>query len=314
MNNHGLTDKELNALSPEEREAVEAEFSEDELKLHGGKDAGAASTAAEAQDEEDKRIEAENKAAAEKVAAAAAATAAAAGTGTEAGKPAAGAEGAAAEESAEPGERTPFAVPFHHTATIKPEEAKAKLDALQTEYEAGEMKLNDYLVKRDEIKTAVLKDQIASEISETSKTQMSQALWNRSVETFLDDNQAYKKDDVLYDALNERVKKLAADPKNENLSDRQLLNKAHEDIKSRFKVEGAAAPNPKKDLEEKRKPDLSGVPRTLAGAPAASDNTTADDEFAELERLNESNPAEYERQLARLSPAQADRFLRGATA
>lgn len=308
MNNHGLTDKELSALSPEEREAVEAEYSEDELKLHGGKDAGAASTAAEAQDEEDKKIEAENKAAAEKVAAEkVAADAAVAAAGGAASAPAA----AAAERT----DSTPFAVPFHHQPTVKPEDAQAKLDALQTEYEAGDMKLNDYLVQRDEIKAALMKDQIATDIAQNSQEQMASALWSRTVDTFLDDNPAYRKDDVLYGALDDRVKKLAADPKNVNLTDRQLLTKAHDDIKSRFKVaDDGKTPDAKKALEQQRQPDLKNLPRTLGGLPVASENITADDEFAELERLNTSNPAEYERQLAKLTPAQADRFLRGATA
>lgn len=324
---HGLTEKELASLSPEEREAIESEYSEDELKTHG---AGAKPGDAE-DDGEDAvaAIEALNAADAAKVATADAAKTAAVveaaktaegatATAATAATPAAGAEGAAAEgASATPGEREPFAVPFHHAPTIKSEDAKVALDGLQKRYDDGEITLSDFLAKRDEVTAAVIKDRVASEISETSKTQMAQALWNRSVEEFLDSNQAYRKDDILYDALNERVKRLAADEANANLSDRQLLSRAHDEIKSRFKVgdeKVVVAADPKKVLADARKPDLTGVPRTLAGVPAASDNQTADDEFAEIERLATTNPAEHERALAKLSSAQQDRYLRGVAA
>lgn len=144
-------------------------------------------------------------------------------------------------------------------------------------------------------------------------------LWEEEVDRFLEANQAYK-DPVLYQTLDTMVKVIASDEANKNLTNRKILERAHEELSKRFKVGEAAAPaDPKKALEQKRKPDLSGVPPSLAGVPPAAPASVEGDEFSHIDALQrqaESGDAEaqakLERAIARLTPEQQERYLVGA--
>jgi hypothetical protein len=306
-----LSDTERDGLSEEEIKAIEADLSEDEVAGQAGTAAGVVEDPAEAKEAkaEAKPADAKTDAKADDKPVEAKADA----------KPDAKAEADKAAEAAksteaavvdEPAEKAPFAVPFHHQARVKPEEAKAKLDALQKDFEDGKLEMPEFLAKRDEITTVVIADRVASGISEKSKDQTAAALWERAVDDFLDDHPVYKKDDVLYDALDQRVKRLAADEKNKDLSDKQLLAKADAEITSRFKTgDTPKVADPKAALAASRKPDLTDVPRTLGTVPAAADNTTADDEFAGLDKLDS---IALEQALARMPLDKAERYLKAA--
>lgn len=289
---HGLSEKELEALSPAEREAIEADASESEAT-------DTSKTSVVGEDEVEDAADATDKPAAD--------------TKVDAkveDKPAAATE---TVETTEAGEKEPFAVPFHHQATANADEVKTQLEALQKRYDEGELDLHSFLAERDKVMIAVTTDQVSADISEKSKDQIAAALWGRAVDDFLDGHDAYKKDDVLYDALNERVKRLASDEKNANLTDRQLLNKAHEEIAARFKVGEVVKPvDAKAALAEKRKPDLTDVPRTLANAPAAAGNDQADDEFTALDKLAGVDNIAYEQALAKMPKDKQDRYLMGS--
>lgn len=293
---HDLSEKELEGLSEAERAAVLAEASEDEKSIGGDVDT-AASTTAEAEMKPDAKPEPEAKAEDKPEAKA---------VETPEDKP--------AEVEPEPRADAPFAVPFAHTSTVKPEEAKAKIDALQKQYDDGELDLPAFLAQRDAITTAIITDRVATKIAASSQEQTAFAIWQRSVETFIEDNPAYK-DPVLAAALDDRVKVLAGDAANDGLSDRQLLRKAHDEVKLRMRVDDPVkdTKDPKKEMEAKRKPDLTDVPRTLAGTPAAAGNEAADDEFAAIEKLAPDSMA-FERALAKLTPEQQERYLKGVTA
>lgn len=276
MDKHGVTETEMEGLS----EAEKAALADD------GEDATATADAETDTDKDDK------------VAADAAAAAAK-------DKP--------AEAAAEPpAEREPLAVPFQHESKVDAAASQASLDALQKRFDDGEIELAAYNAERDKIRDAAIVDRVQTEISAKSQEQMAAALWQRAVDEFHDAHPAYKKDDVLYDALNERVKRMAADPVNANISDKQLLSRAHEDVAKRF-VTAADSPKPadqKQALLDKRKPDLSTAPKTIGALPAAADNIAAEDEFAALDRLAGTDTAAYERALAKLPEDQQDRYLR----
>jgi hypothetical protein len=210
----------------------------------------------------------------------------------------------------------PFAVPFHHESAVKGEEAKARMDSLQKRFDDGEIDLPTFLGERDGIMAVVIRDRVATDISEKSKEQMAEALWKRAIDNFMDDHDGYRKDPVLHRALDAQIKVLAGDPANDQLSDKQLLAKAHQDISSRFKVEDSApaVADPKKALAEKRRPNLKDVPRTIGSVPAAAENVTADDEFADLDKLAERDSALFEQKLAKMTAEQQDRYLRGVAA
>lgn len=306
---HGVTDKELEGLSAEERAALESEPSEQEAKAAAGKaegvvDDGKAAEATAATDD-GKAPVAEAKPEVKPAAEA---------------KPVDAKPEPITEEDdvADPParEREPFAVAFDHKAHVKIEDIQPKIDALAKDYEDGKIDLAEFLKQRDAAMLPIVGDRIAAGISEKSKDQTAKALWDRAVDDFLEDNAVYKKDDVLYDALNERVKRLASDEKNADLSDKQLLKKAHDEIASRFKMGNEPAPgkDPKAAVAAARKPDLQGVPRTLADTPAAADNAAADDEFSEIERLVTSgDTVAIEQALAKMPKDKADRYLRAGT-
>lgn len=268
---HGVTEDELEGLSDEERAALEDEGDDG----NDGKPAGDPPADPPADDKE--------------------------------AKPADG-----AADDAPPADEgdTPFAVPFHHDAKVKPEEAKARLDTLQKQFDDGEIDMPTFLAQRDGVMAAVIEDRVATNISAKSQEQTAIALWQRARDEFLDDHEAYK-DPVLYDALDARVKALASDPENDKLSDKQLLNKAHQEVAARFKVADTPTPavDPKKALADKRKPNLKDVPPNIAGIPAAAENVAADDEFADLDKLATQDTALYEQRLAKLTPEQQARYL-----
>lgn len=296
-----LSDEERQGLSAEEIAALEADPSEDEAARGGTtkvEDAADPMPDDGKDDVEATKVTEAAKSAGE--------------------KPAQGADktGKAAEvveETTEPSEREPLVVPFNHQAQVDPKAAQEKLDALEAKFEAGELTRGDYNKQRDAIRDVLVTDRVAAQISARSQEQVAKAIWDRAVEDFIDAHKAYK-DPVLQDALDARVKALARDPANDKLSDRQLLQQAHNEVAARFKVEETpATPKDKKtELADKRKPDLSDAPRTLAHVPAAADNDAADNEFAALERLERNDPAAYERALARMTPDQQERYLRAA--
>ncbi len=316
--NHGLTQEELDALTPEEREALTAELSESEDYLAKG-GAGVSADADPFEkpkteivddDEDEEGNEGDGK-----KAAAAPAGEAAKGADTPADEP----QGSA--EQTEPGEREPLAVPYQAPA-VDQAKVKTALEDLKKKFDEQEITLEEYLEKRDAIKEAVFKDGLSRE----HHAQTELRLWEDAVDTFLERHPEYK-DAVLYQTLDGVIKMMASDTKQfGHLSNRQLIDKAHEEVAKRFKVpagaaEGAAEakPDPAKDLATKRKPDLSQVPKTLASVPAAAPQNVEGDEFAHIEALQrkaEAGDADaqagLERALARLTPEQQDRFLSAA--
>lgn len=336
VNTHGLTDQELAALTPAEREALLDEPSEDEKTLAAGgpgvKDAAATDEADPLKDKP-KTVLVDDDAEGDP----AKKTEAAKTEGADDGK---AKEEASTEEEADDG---PLAVPLH-AREIDPEKVKAARDEIaekaktdlaevMTKYEAGELDQSAMLEKRDEINgqkhqqlAAIDRAVQESDLSKRHEVQVKTSLWEREVKGFLREHQAYRTD-VLYDALDGQVKKIAADPANANMTDRQILEQAHKNLSSVMKVDGDTAPvDPKKAAEDalkaakdKRKPDLSSVPKTLHGIPAAAPQAAEAEEFAHLDVLSakaEGGDAEaqaaLEREIAKMSPAQQDRWARAA--
>ena len=316
---HGLSQEELDALTPEERAAVTAELSDEEAALERGGpgvvDAGAdplkdaPKTELEPDDPDD---------------------------------PAKPAEGAAGEPAAEEPFVVPFSAPEIDDEKVKVERekieaaAKAQLDDVMKQYDDGDINQEEMLAKRDAINAdkAQRNSQIdfaihEAELAAKHETQVEFRVWKRDVDAFLSDHEAYK-EPVLKTALDNEVKRLAnlKDERGEllhdNLPNRKLLDMAHGNVAKHFKVGGAPVKDPVKDpvkeARDKRIPDLSNVPRTLHDAPAAAAHNADIDEFASLDALqaraeggdNEAQAA-YERAIAhmeRTNPAAAERYLR----
>jgi hypothetical protein len=329
---HGLTEEELAKLTPAELAAVTDDLSEDEASLAAGApgvkvepDADPLKGPAKTEVVEDTDPAAKAKADAD-------------GAKKPDAEPA-----AEATTDADGGENEPLAVPFQARAvdpervktarTEIDEKAKAELSEVMKKYEEGELTQTEMLERRDEINGLKHRGHAEidraiqeSEMAKKHEVQVKVSLWDREVKAFLKDHKAYQTD-VLYDALDLQVRKIAADPANANMTDRQILDQAHKNLSAVMKVGDVEAPvDPKKAAEEalkaakdKRKADLSGVPKTLAGIPAAAPQAAETEEFAHLDSLQaqaETGDADaqaaYERELAKLKPDAADRYLRAA--
>lgn len=278
MSKHGVSEQELDGLSPAERAALE-----DEEGAESKDDKDEAADEAKADASEDGKVEEEK-------------------------------EETVDEPAGEAEEDEPFAVPFHHQAKAVDSKAiETDLSALKKQYDDGHLDIDQFLAKRDEILEPLRRDAVKAEIAEQSQDQVALALWQRARDDFMDAHPLYKGDAVLYAALDSEVKRLAADKANDGLSDKRLIDKAHEEVAKRFKVDAGDTPkDAKKTLADKRKVDRSEVPRTLAETPAAAEVDAVDNEFANLEKLLEAgDTAAYERALAKLSPEQEARYLRG---
>ena len=302
-----LTDAEMALLTDEEREGLLEDEDEDggEEGDEGGDDADPAAAAAatevkkaaeegSGEDDGDEPPAAAPPPVAEPAPAAAPAEPVKTGDGV-----------AAADEAAEP---TPawvlpgdFDARMNAVKTLKAEVAKKLDDGELTgeEFLAELAKLED---QHDELRERKIAANIAIDTAKRD--------FGAGVESFLGAHPQYEKGSALYTALDAEVRKLqasAANPLNP-----KLIEKAHAkisaDIAKAYGVQQPAAKQqePTKGAKQKR-PE---PPPTLGGVPAADIDDAGDGgEFAQLERLMNTDSVTYERELARLSPEARDRFL-----
>jgi hypothetical protein len=114
-------------------------------------------------------------------------------------------------------------------------------------------------------------------------------------------------------ALDDWIKRLADKPENEARDGKWFLEQAHKKVLAEFDIDVAvapkakAAPAPTKQKGKPgRAPDLSALPPTLGGLPAAAEASAGDGgEFAHLDKLS---GMEFETALARLSNDQKARY------
>lgn len=138
--------------------------------------------------------------------------------------------------------------------------------------------------------------------------------WNKQQKRFFKDdaNAIYKGNHLLNVALDTAVKDIARDPANSKRSGAWILAEADKQVRAAMgmgKAPAAKVDAAKPAKPNGRKPDLSGIPKTLANLPAAEQTETGDNEFAYLEKLE---GMELEGALAKMSrdPAKEARYLR----
>lgn len=200
--------------------------------------------------------------------------------------------------------------PFVPTYRADPVENYAeKVDALDAAFEQGDIDLKSYNAQRD----ALVRAQLKAEIAKEQQAQVEAQLWEREVSDFKDDHPEYKTSKVRHAALDAVVKDLAADEANVNKTGRWFLREAHRIVQEEF---GARAETrvpektPERTPQKQRTPDLSVVPKSLSHLPAADiPETGAVDEFAHLDRMT---GIELENAVARLSPAERERYRQAA--
>lgn len=178
------------------------------------------------------------------------------------------------------------------------------------ELQAEQTRVHD---ARADLRAQVRESEMVQRINQTAEVN----LWKREQDDFFVDHEEYRKNPILMGALNTAVINLANAPENANRTGTWILNKAHKEV---AKVMAPTSKDPvndpvvkddpaKKEVKQQRKPDLKSVPRTLAGSPAADQDTPGKGEFDDLDSLT---GIDYENALARLTPEQQAKYLRAS--
>ena len=127
----------------------------------------------------------------------------------------------------------------------------------------------------------------------------------------------YVTDAKMNDALDDWVKRLASKPENAGKDGKWYLEQAHKKVLAEYDIAPAAAktaPQTPKATVSKNKvaetkgraPNLSNIPPTLGGIPAAAEaDTGGDSEFAHIDRMT---GMELENAIARMSADQRARY------
>lgn len=203
--------------------------------------------------------------------------------------------------------------------SIKDEDA-----ALRQKFKDGEIDIDErdaglaaLTEKREALLVARTKAEIAGEMNQQTAHQQ----WQSEVQTFIkntakNEGVDYRKDEKLFKELDKAVKLFANDEDNNDKPMSWFLEQAHNYVRVKHNLPGnskapttAAAPaDPKKAAADKRKPDTSALPRTLADVPGADGPGDVASEFASLDSLDGEA---LEMAIARMNPAQRERYLRG---
>ena len=190
-------------------------------------------------------------------------------------------------------------------------ELQAKFD--EGDITSGELAsgLKEIAKNRGEIEWALRKNELAEEMA----TQARDNAWNAEVRRFMDGpGKIIGTSESMTIAFDSVVRKVTADPNNQKLSDRQMLERAHKIFTSDIATLGGDKPaakaeddKPAKDAGKPRR-DIKAPP-TLANVPSAEIESADGGKFAALDRLAETNPIKFEKAFAKLPPAEQQAYL-----
>lgn len=201
--------------------------------------------------------------------------------------------------------------------------------ALAKKFKAGEMEAEEFIAEQKALagkRGALQKLQDKAETFEELNKQSAEQEWQHSIHTFMRkvkkvDGIDYQKDTEKQADFDTFVKALAAKPENANKDYDWFLSTAHKRVKvlhgiadkveTKGKEEGKAdaKPDAKAAAKAARKPNLAAIPKTLAHVPGGDGPGDVNDEFVELDKLD---GIEYEQALARMTPAQREKYLKAA--
>jgi len=238
--------------------------------------------------------------------AAAASAAPAADAGAPAAAPAAAAQAAAPRYEAK--------LPADFDAKVQ--DLATRESELKRAFRAGEIEFDDFEAKRDELlrereglTIARTKAEIASEMT----AQTAEQQWRSTVDAFLTASAKamdYRANAEAMGDLDAFVKMLAGKDTNADKPMEWFLQEAHKRVMALHGSTAAAAPAPaatKAQAAAARKPDPTTVPVTLAQVPGGDGPGDVNGEFGDVLALD---GMEYESAIARMTPAQRERFAR----
>lgn len=201
-------------------------------------------------------------------------------------------------------------VPAMEDAPAKLAEITTKKDALATLFDDGELAAKDYQTQLDalnreerEIERAVER----AEIANTMRVQQARNQFLADVEDFTKDT-PYKQSAAAWTALDAAVKMIGQQAESATLTGKQILAKAHAEVMKDPVFAAAFSKAPAKPAGNK--PATDNLPPNLGRMPAAELTDTEGNRFAALDRLRETNPIEYEKQVGKLNAADLEAFLK----
>jgi hypothetical protein len=201
--------------------------------------------------------------------------------------------------------------------TDKTKAIETKASELAGQFREGSIDFDEYTANMAELnvrRDALTTEKIKAEISAEMRSQEGEQRWTWTVNQFIarvasDEKIDYRNADAakLKD-LDVFVRALASDESNANQSAEWFLAEAHKRVKALHGLSTAPASGDK--AQEKpavRKPNLKAVPQTLAHVHGSDGPGDVGDEFANLDQLD---GMDLEMAIAKMSPAQREKFAR----
>lgn len=302
-----LTAEEILLLTPQERAAIEEPDAETDTS-QGDQDANKGQETTEEEQAAAAAAAADPAAVADADAAAADVSAAAATDE---------ADQAAAQARFQPG-NVPLIRPGQtDDSEARTQELESRLDALAEQFDNGDITTKEFLSQQREINRDLSKLEMQAfrtELSNETTQASQQQVWDANVASFLNDNPELSSSNLRLQAYDFELRKVTGDEANEGKSDLELLKLARDNWASGLGIELKPAAEAAPAAAAAAKPAKSATDRpaqpSLANAPAAASASVDDGRFATLDRLMAADPIAFESELAKLSPAAQDEYLR----
>lgn len=196
---------------------------------------------------------------------------------------------------------------------------------LRAKFKAGDIDLDEYEEQRaaiDDRRRALDKAALKAEVSAEMTEQNARAQWQRALQVVAAHAKTaegggidYGSDQAKANDFDMFARAIGAAPENREMSAEMIAREAHKrvlalhDIAPAKPAASAPAPAPaKQEKPPKRSPDLSVVPKTLAGVPGGDAPGDIGSEFDGLDGLHGED---LESAIGRLTPAQRDRYRAG---
>jgi hypothetical protein len=192
--------------------------------------------------------------------------------------------------------------------------AWAKFDDGEIDRTELQKQLRDIEQSRSDLNTARIKAEISQEMNEQSAAEQWQKSVNRAMADFAKPENGgidYRKDTDKAQDLDQFVKMLAAKPENSDKPMDWFLSEAHRRVQALHGVVVASANRSADQLanaKAKRQPPLDAAPKTLAQVPGGDGPGDVAEEYADVAALD---GWELEQAIAKMSPTQREKFLRG---
>lgn len=192
--------------------------------------------------------------------------------------------------------------------------------ALAQQFRDGDIDLDEFNTKSEELdsrRDELNRIKFKAEVFEDMNAQSGQQAWENTVNSFVSnvakaEGIDYRKDADKAGDLDIFVKRLAENKANEGKPMNWFLQEAHRRVKALHGIQDkpAAQETPEDKLKaarESRKPPIEAAPKTLAQVPGGDGPGDVTGEFSDVEGLE---GLELEDAIARMTPAQRERFLK----